>query len=47
MIEEVIYAPVNRFLILLAQGWRLQFIVQPMSDHHGQYAVLLWRPVRD
>lgn len=45
MIEEVIYARVNRFLILLAQGWRLQFIVEPMSDHHGEYAVLLWRSV--
>lgn len=32
---EVIQAPNNQFLALLAQGWRLPFVVEPMIAHHG------------
>ena len=38
-----IYAPLERWLVLLAQGWRLPFVAG-MTGHHGRYAVLLWRP---
>lgn len=40
---EVIYAPVNRFLFLLCQGWRLPDVVEPMEGHHGHYSILLTR----
>ncbi len=43
---EVIYAPRGRFLALLAKGWLLPFVVEPMAGHHGAYAVLLWRGER-
>lgn len=41
---EMIYAPVNQFLALLAQGWRLCFIVEPIQAHHGTYSMWMWRP---
>lgn len=43
---EVFYAPNNQFLALLAQGWRLPFIVEPMIAHHGKYSILLEREVK-
>lgn len=43
---EAIYAPRNQFLALLAQGWRLPFIVEPMQAHHGKYSILLERQAR-
>lgn len=43
---EAIYAPVGRFLPLLAAGWRLQDVAEPMRGHHGVYSVLLWREIR-
>lgn len=41
--EYVIYAPRDRFLALLAQGWRLPEIVEPIHGHHGYYSIILWR----
>lgn len=41
---ELIYAPVNQFLALLVQGWRLCFIVEPIQGHHGFYSMWMWRP---
>jgi hypothetical protein len=41
---EYIYAPVEGWLVMLAAGWRLPSPVEPMSDHHGTYSILLWRP---
>lgn len=41
---DFLYAPRDHFLALLCQGWRLPFVVEPMEAHHGDYAVLLWRP---
>lgn len=43
MTEVIYYAPRNRFLALLAQGWSLPFIVEPMMAHHGRYSILLER----
>jgi len=43
MSYEVLFAPRDHFLSLLADGWLLPFIVEPMQGHHGHYAVLLWR----
>lgn len=42
---EAVYAPVGRFLALLAAGWRLQAVAEPMAGHHGHYSILLWRPI--
>ena len=44
---EALYAPRNRFLALLARGWRLPFVVEPMPAHHGAYSVLLERAAVD
>jgi len=38
---RALYAPVDRFLPLLAAGWELPFIVEPMVGHHGYYSILL------
>lgn len=38
-----IYAPLDRFLVLLADGWHLPFIVEPMRGNHGRYSILLER----
>jgi len=35
------YAPLNGWLMLLAAGWRLPFVVEPMWKHHGAHAVLM------
>lgn len=40
----VLYAPVHGWLALLADGWRLPMVVEPMPLHHGQYSILLERP---
>jgi len=40
---EVLFAPRDHFLSLLADGWLLPFIVEPMAAHHGHYAVLMTR----
>jgi len=32
---EAIFAPVDQFLALLADGWELPVIVEPMIGHHG------------
>jgi hypothetical protein len=37
------YAPLNGWLLLLAQGWHLPWIVEPMAGHHGAWSVLLVR----
>jgi hypothetical protein len=36
-------APLNGFLVLLVEGWRLPWIVEPLAGHHGAYSVLLER----
>lgn len=39
---ECIYAPLDHWLLLLAQGWRpVGLVVAPMR---GGWSVLLWRP---
>ena len=40
---EAIYAPVSGFLVYLADGWQLPFVVEPMEAHHGRYSILLTR----
>lgn len=40
---ECLYAPKGRFLVLLAEGWRLPFVVEPMPGNHGRYSILLER----
>ena len=40
---ELMYALINRFLLLMADGWRLPFPVEPMMGHHGQYSILMRR----
>ena len=41
---EFLYAPINGWLVLLAQGWELPFIVKEMPYPHGAYSILLRRP---
>jgi hypothetical protein len=43
MIRWALLAPRDRFLALLAAGWELPWIVQPMAGPHGHYSVLLTR----
>lgn len=43
MTEYLIYAPINAFLLYLAQGWRLPFPVEPMMGSHGDHSILLHR----
>jgi len=39
-----IYAPVERWLALLADGWRFpDDIAQPMHGPHGAWSVFMWR----
>lgn len=40
-----LYAPRRRFLALLAQGWELPFVVEPMPGGHGAHSILLTRPL--
>jgi len=44
-VGEVMFCPLDGFLRALCDGWSLPFIVEPMTAHHGHYAVLLWRDV--
>ena len=37
----VIYAPRNEWLVRLAEGWALPWIVEPDRSGHS---ILLWRP---
>ena len=41
MTYSLLFAPRHRFLALLADGWELPFVVQPMLGHHGAWSVLL------
>lgn len=42
---EVVYCPLDRLVLHLAQGWRVPgLVVEPMIGHHGAYAILLERP---
>ena len=43
MIEFVIYAPLHGFVVMLAEGWKLPRVVEPMAGHHGRYSILLSR----
>lgn len=40
---QILFADRNRFLALLAEGWCLPFVVEPMPRGHGAYSVLLER----
>lgn len=40
----LLYAPIDGWLVLLADGWRLPFVVEPMRLHHGRHSILLERP---
>ena len=42
---EVWYCPLDQWLVALAEGWWLPWVVSPMEGHHGCYAVLLSREV--
>lgn len=35
--------PLDGWLVKLAQGWRLPFVVEPAGGHHRHYSVLLTR----
>ncbi len=43
MTYSVLFAPRDRFLALLAEGWELPFVVEPMLGHHGAFNILLER----
>jgi len=44
--EQIIFAPLDRWLAYLASGWQFSGIVaEPMAGHHGAWAVLMWRPL--
>ena len=45
MTYEIMFAALDGYLALLAQGRRLPFVVEPMIGHHGVYSILLTRPV--
>jgi len=40
---EFIYAPINGWLVMLADGWELPWIVAEMPYPHGLYSILLRR----
>lgn len=41
----LLYAPIDGWLVLLADGWRLPVVVEPiMAMPHGYYSILLERP---
>lgn len=42
---QVFYAPRDGWLPLLADGWRLPWIVESMIGHHGHFSILLTREV--
>ena len=38
-----VYVPLDRWLLRLADGWQLPWIVQPMGGAHGAYSILMTR----
>lgn len=40
---QVRYAPRDAFLLLMVEGWRLPFVVEPLMGSHGVYSILMWR----
>lgn len=43
-VTEAVYAPRDRFLALLADGWRFpDDVAEEMAAHHGHWSVLLVR----
>ncbi len=41
----VIIAPLDGWLILLAQGWRFcGDVAEPMPGGHGRYSTMMWKP---
>ena len=45
MTYDAYYAPIRGFLAMMARGWELPFVVQPMRGSHGKYSVLMTRTV--
>jgi hypothetical protein len=43
VITWALLAPLDGFLVLLAAGWRLPLVVEPMAGPHGAYSILLTR----
>lgn len=43
MTEFLIYAPLHGFVVMLAEGWKLAFVVEPMMGSHGDHSILLHR----
>ena len=43
MTEFCIYAPLSGFVVMLAEGWLLPFVVEPMMGSHGDHSILLHR----
>jgi hypothetical protein len=39
----LMFAPRNQFLALLAAGWSLPFVVEPMPGSHGAWSIILER----
>ena len=42
---EYLHVPRDGWLLYLADGWRLPFVVEPCIGGHGAYSITLWRPV--
>jgi hypothetical protein len=38
-----LYVPLDQWLLYLATGWQLPWIVQPMGGPHGAWSVLMKR----
>ena len=43
MTMEFYYAPINGWMVMLADGWELPWIVAEMPYPHGLYSILLRR----
>ena len=43
MTTDLLFASRDHFLALLAAGWRLPFVVEPMAGHHGVHSIMLER----
>lgn len=44
---EYMHVSKESWMLYLAQGWRLPFVVQPTIGNHGNYSITLWRPVQE
>ena len=44
-VTEYLHVPRDGFLLYLADGWQLPFIVELSIRHHGRYSVTLQRAV--